>query len=175
MEGHALNGSADAPFSLRPLDAGDLDAVCAIEAAARPWTARWPRDAYLGPPGSGRCAWVAVRAGSIAGFVLTGEAAGEVEILNLAVAESARRTGVGEALVGAALNAAAARGATRAFLEVRVSNAAAIAFYAALRFEEAGRRRGYYSDPQEDALLLALPLAAGPLLPSGDPPPTVDT
>ena len=177
MEGNPLSAVARmvVPLSIRPLVAGDLDAVSGIEMAARPWTAQWPRDAYLCAPGSGRCAWVAVRDGSVAGFVLTGEAPGEVEILNLAVAGPARRSGVGVALARTALDAAVARGATRAFLEVRASNAGAIAFYTALGFTETGRRRGYYSEPQEDALVLSAPLPVRPLPPSAKPPDTVDT
>jgi ribosomal-protein-alanine N-acetyltransferase len=57
---------------------------------------------------------------------------------------------------------AAARGATRLFLEVADDNAAALALYARAGFSEAGRRPGYYARPdgvRQDALILALNLA----------------
>jgi ribosomal-protein-alanine N-acetyltransferase len=55
----------------------------------------------------------------------------------------------------AAVEAAAAAGARRAFLEVRESNAGARAFYSKMGFVEAGRRKNYYREPAEDALLLS--------------------
>ena len=82
-----------------------------------------------------------------------------MEILNLAVDPAKRRLGAGRALAQAALAEGAARGAARAFLEVRESNAAALAFYARLGFSVAGRRPDYYRDPQEAAILMARGLA----------------
>jgi [ribosomal protein S18]-alanine N-acetyltransferase len=143
---------------IRRLEERDLDSVEAIEAASRPWASHWPREAYFAPADSAMCAWVAEQAGEIAGFALARCAGGEMEILNLAVAQPARRQGVGRALIQAALAEGASRGATRAFLEVRESNAAALAFYASLGFVAGGKRPGYYRDPVEDALLLTVPL-----------------
>ena len=80
---------------------------------------------------------------------------GEAEILNLAVTPGWRRRGLGRRLVETAIEAARAAGATRIFLEVRESNGAALALYAALGFLEAGRRRNYYRAPEEDALILS--------------------
>lgn len=143
---------------VRRLEPRDLEAVLAIEAEAHPWAAQWTPESYLPAPDSEMRAWVTERAGRIAGFVLARYAGGEMEILNLAVAEASRRTGAGRALVGATLEEGKARGASRAFLEVRESNTAAQAFYAALGFATAGRRPRYYHHPQEDALILAFPL-----------------
>ncbi len=63
-------------------------------------------------------------------------------------------------LLGAALGAAAGRGATGAVLEVRASNLAAQALYARFGFRVAGRRKNYYRDPPEDALVMTRPLGA---------------
>jgi ribosomal-protein-alanine acetyltransferase len=153
-----MDGSTMRRVLIRRLEERDLDSVEAIEAASRPSAAHWPRETYLAPADSPMCAWVAEEAGEIAGFALARYAGGEMEILNLAVAHSARRQGTARALIQAALNEGAARGAARAFLEVRESNAAALAFYAALGFTPAGRRPKYYRDPVEDALLLSVPL-----------------
>jgi len=128
-----------------------------IEAAARPWTAHWTREAYLAG-GISRCAWVAECAGVAVGFVLVRYVGDEMEILNLAVAEGSRRSGVGRCLVRAALDEARVRGTSRAFLEVRESNAPALALYNSAGFKPVGRRRNYYHEPDEDALVLACPL-----------------
>ncbi len=103
---------------------------------------------------SGMRIWVAMQAGEITGAVASREAADEVEILNLAVAHPWRRRGIGRLLIDTALEAAIPAGARRVFLEVRDSNAGAIAFYVRLGFAKAGRRRGYYQHPAEDAVLL---------------------
>jgi len=89
----------------------------------------------------------------VAGFVIARHILDESEILNIAVKRSHRRSGVGSALLAAALKDAEAQGVARAFLEVRESNLAAIAFYRKHGFEQIGRRRAYYRDPDEDALL----------------------
>jgi ribosomal-protein-alanine N-acetyltransferase len=59
-----------------------------------------------------------------------------------------------------ALAEAGHAGASRVFLEVRQSNTDARAFYATLGFLEVGRRRGYYRDPAEDALVLSRSVSA---------------
>lgn len=130
-------------------------ALAALHAEAFPPAETWGPDAIglmLGLPGAfgleapGR------------GFVLARAAAGEAEILTIAVAPAARRQGLGAALVGAAAAAAAARGALELFLEVSEGNAAALGLYRGLGFAEVGRRRRYYADGS-DALVMRLDLA----------------
>ena len=82
------------------------------------------------------------------------DAADEGEILNLAVAPSGRRHGLGRALVRDILDALARRGVRHVYLEVRESNAPARALYGAHGFQEAGRRKQYYRRPVEDAIVL---------------------
>ena len=90
------------------------------------------------------------------GFVLAREAAGEAEILTLAVAPAARGKGLGRALLQAALAKARRLGAETMFLEVGVDNPAALALYTALGFAKVGGRKAYYNG--RDALVLRLPL-----------------
>ncbi len=78
----------------------------------------------------------------------------EVHINNVAVLSAFTRRGVGTALVAYALEAGRQRGATAATLEVRRSNTAARNLYARLGFEERGVRHRYYSNPDDDALVL---------------------
>ncbi len=97
------------------------------------------------------------------GFILLRAVADEAEILTLAVRPEARGRGLGARLVSEGGLLAAARGATRLFLEVAADNAAALALYARAGFAEAGRRPGYYARPaggRGDALILALNLPA---------------
>ena len=81
-------------------------------------------------------------------------AADEGSITNVATHPDARRQGLGRAVVSALLAHAPALGLTDIYLEVRVSNEAAIALYRSLGFEEIGRRRNFYRQPTEDALLM---------------------
>ena len=91
---------------------------------------------------------VAERAGAIAGFIVTRMVApGEVEILNVAVAYSQRRSGVASALLDSVE-------ADTMFLEVRESNLSAQALYRKFGFAVAGRRKDYYDDPVENALVM---------------------
>jgi ribosomal-protein-alanine N-acetyltransferase len=93
---------------------------------------------------------------SVAGYVVALDAADEGEILNLAVAEGGRRRGLGRALVEAIVAALSERGVRQVYLEVRESNAAARALYAAFGFKDVGRRQAYYRRPVEDAIVLRL-------------------
>jgi ribosomal-protein-alanine N-acetyltransferase len=79
------------------------------------------------------------------GFVLAWAAAGDAEILTVAVVPEARRKGVGASLVTSAGVAALVRGAASMHLEVAEDNEAARALYAKLGYEEAGRRAAYYA------------------------------
>lgn len=87
------------------------------------------------------------------GFVIGRVAADEAEILTLAVAGSARRRGMGRALLDWMEGQVAARGAARLILEVSAGNEAARALYRGAGFSEIGRRRAYYPDGS-DALVL---------------------
>lgn len=78
----------------------------------------------------------------------------EAHITLLGVDPGYRRLGLGQWLLCALLRQGCQRGLERATLEVRISNQSAIALYQKLGFREAGRRRRYYQDTGEDALIL---------------------
>ncbi|MBD2038040.1 ribosomal protein S18-alanine N-acetyltransferase [Leptolyngbya sp. FACHB-321] len=78
----------------------------------------------------------------------------EAHITMLAIDPVYQRQGLGQTLLYALIASAHARGLERATLEVRVSNASALALYQKFDFREAGRRRRYYPDNGEDALVL---------------------
>ena len=97
----------------------------------------------LGPPGP-------------AGFVLWRAAAGEAEILTIAVLPPWRRAGLGGRLLDAALCASAAAGAEAMFLEAAADNTAALALYEKRGFQRVGLRKAYYGD--KDAVVMRLNL-----------------
>jgi [ribosomal protein S18]-alanine N-acetyltransferase len=141
------------------MEAQDLDRVLALagDSAEAPRWSRWEYEQILlAAPPLLRCAPVALCGGNLAGFAVASwlpqEPAAEVE--GLMVDRSYRRQGIGSALVKACLEWAAKAGASTVRLEVRASNAAAIALYQRHGFSAAGVRPSYYSAPREDALLL---------------------
>jgi ribosomal-protein-alanine N-acetyltransferase len=86
--------------------------------------------------------------------------AGEWEIENAVVAPEFRRRGVGHDLIRELLRQAQMASGTAVWLEVRESNFAARGLYEKHGFRETGRRRAYYEDPSEDAVLYSLRLQA---------------
>jgi ribosomal-protein-alanine N-acetyltransferase len=97
------------------------------------------------------------------GMILCRVAAGEMEVLTLAVPASYRRKGVAKALMTAALGAARQAGAVAAFLEVAVDNAVAASLYAGLGFRRSGLRKNYYDrGPRGLADALVMRLDLGP-------------
>ena len=98
--------------------------------------------------------WVACLDGRPRGYVLAWSVAGETEILEIAVDPSARRCGLGKALIRQLAQDARDAGDERLLLEVRSSNQAALALYKTMGFEEGGLRRAYYRNPTEDAVLM---------------------
>jgi [ribosomal protein S18]-alanine N-acetyltransferase len=144
---------------LRPTASADLPALVALERAAfsDPWTAAMLREALAEPSTLSLVA--EDDAGTFLGAVLARHAAGEGEILSIAVDPARRGAGHGRTLLDGALAALAAAGAGTVWLEVRRSNEAAQRLYAAAGFVAVGVRRGYYRDPTEDAVVLRRDLA----------------
>ena len=82
----------------------------------------------------------------------------EIHILNFAVHPQKRKMGLGKTLLLNLIETGTARGIETVWLEVRPSNIPALAIYKKMGFIEAGRRKGYYSDSHEDAIIMALHL-----------------
>lgn len=145
-----------AAWRIDPLtSAADLDGVLAIEEAS--FTNPWTREMYLAElarPADAFCFVARDHLGAIVGFCSFWRVVDEIHINNLAVAPRFRRTGVASALLTRVLDEAIRLGARAATLEVRRSNAAALALYARFGFAVSGIRRNYYTSPEEDALIL---------------------
>ena len=159
----------------RAIAPSDAVAIAALSAQC-PRAAQWPAGSYASSLAAGACGWLveaaaaAINAQDVAqpsapnetpgeaqrvvlGFVLVRAAADELEILDLAVALAVRRRGIARRLLEAVRKSHP--GLPRIHLEVRASNVDAIAFYRSEGFVKAGRRKAYYRDPVEDAILLS--------------------
>ena len=97
---------------------------------------------------------VAVEGESVAGYIGSQTVIDETDMMNVAVHPDFRRKGIAEALVNTLVNNLKKMGSRCLTLEVRASNAPAIALYEKLGFAEIGRRKNYYRNPREDALIL---------------------
>ena len=92
--------------------------------------------------------------GEVAGYVGSQTVLDAADMMNLAVSPDYRRQGIGQALVNALVEHLQQNKVIALLLEVRVSNAPAIALYESLGFAQVGRRPKYYHNPREDALIL---------------------
>ena len=97
---------------------------------------------------------VATEGETVAGYIGSQTVMDETDMMNVAVHPDFRRQGIAEALVKALVENLKKMGSHCLTLEVRASNAPAIALYEKLGFHEIGRRKNYYRNPREDALIL---------------------
>src|SRR5262245_9819561 len=132
----------------------DLTDVLVIERAS--FSMPWSRGAFLYEIEQNQVArcWVGREDGRIVGYICLWEVADELHVTNVAVHPEARRRGIARALLGSVFARARGAGNRMVLLEVRPSNAEALALYESFGFRVVGRRRGYYYDTGEDALVM---------------------
>lgn len=155
-----------ATISISPMTEHDLLEVVEIEQESR--LSPWGWDAYHRELQSNDrgLMWVARldphpdRESALAGYIVGRLVVDELHINNVAVREGYRRTRIATALLSHLLVEAKGYQAVRAFLEVRAGNAAAQALYEGCGFFIVGRRRNYYSNPSEDALIMTVEIGA---------------
>lgn len=143
---------------LRDMTQADVDAVLSIEQAVQ--TYPWTRGNFSDALESGYVCRVDEENGEIRGYVMLRPLVDEAELLNIGVAGTHQRRGEGRRILREMLDMARAKQLRRVFLEVRPSNAAAIALYRSTGFSEVGVRRGYYQNANgsEDAIVMACDL-----------------
>ncbi len=142
------------PVAIRAASLNDIPAIFAIERSA-PSAAHWTLEQYTELLNSGGVL-VAEEAGQISGFICARSIADEWEIENVVVAAQFLRHGIAHQLLRELIRRAQSEAASAVLLEVRESNLPARRLYEKRRFREVGRRRMYYKDPPEDAILYAL-------------------
>lgn len=139
---------------IRRMEGRDLARVMVIEqqSYSMPWTEstfrgllrRTDADLYVAE----------TRGAAVAGYAVSWAVLEQGELGNVAVAPEFRRRGVAHRLLDAVVDRARERGVRELFLEVRVSNNHARELYQTYGFREVGRRRNYYMEPVEDALVM---------------------
>ncbi len=136
-----------------------LDDICALEEIC--FGDPWSREAFESTMAAGfACMIGAFEGTAVAGDELVGYAliqciGSDAELLNIAVAPDRRGCGIGRKLLEASFREAVSRGCEVIFLEVRESNAPARALYEKAGFAKLGLRRGYYTHPREDAVVMS--------------------
>lgn len=138
---------------IRDFRPADLEAIQKLLSDI-PEAARWSSDDFLLASEKNFCVRVSEEKGAVCGLVAFRMVSDQAEILNLAVNSKQRRQGIGSRLLEIMVEACKAAEVKKIFLEVRESNSGARKFYSRMGFKEDGRRRQYYRQPVEDALVL---------------------
>lgn len=155
-----MTASVREPLQMSPMTLEDLDDVLAIERAS--FLTPWSRGAFRYELTQNRVARsTVVRVGSqLVGYLCLWEIGRETHITNLAVHPSFRRRGMARALLKRTIEDARRNGVELVFLEVRPTNVEAVMLYESFGFRVIGRRKGYYFDTGEDALVMEARLTA---------------
>ena len=149
--------------SISPMRPDDLDEVVTIERAS--FGMPWSRGAFLYEIEQNRVArcWVLREDERVAAYLCLWEIADELHVTNIAVHPGLRRRGLARRLLGAILEDGRTRRLRAVTLEVRPTNDEARTLYESFGFRVVGRRRGYYYDTGEDALIMESDLQASQL------------
>ena len=147
-------------YKLVPMDRSHLDAVAALEGVcfSKPWPRSMLEEELYNPNVS--LVVAEGEGGRVLGYGEIGVVLDEGCLEKIAVSADCRRQGVAQAILDVFLRFGREKLAFLT-LEVRVSNQPAIQFYLKNEFEQVGRRKNYYSDPREDAILMTLEFEHG--------------
>lgn len=146
-------------FLIRQMEQGDLQAVQTIEQQVYPFP--WSTQIFIDSMEAGSLLVVIERTQQVIGYAVQSTAAGETQLLNIAIAPGEQGRGLGRTLLQWLIEQARKENSEMLFLEVRLSNRPAQALYEGLGFNEVGMRKGYYrvqGGKREDALIYALQL-----------------
>lgn len=138
---------------VRPMEEKELEFAAELESLcfSQPWSLKLLKDSFLGPWDT---FFVAERHGKLCGYAILRILAGEGEIQRIAVHPAFRRLGIGSKLMEAMEEFSRDRQAGDTTLEVRAGNQGAIRLYKSYGFVEQGRRKDYYRNPTEDAVIM---------------------
>ena len=137
----------------RPMLEVDLPQVVEIEKASMP--SPWSRELFEEELHRERAHYFVVeKDGKVAGYMGYWEAPEEAHVINLAIGPEFRKQGLGQEMIERCMDYAVKRGARLATLEARESNTAARNLYEKCQFRMVAIRKKYYSDNQEDAVVM---------------------
>ncbi|AHM57060.1 ABC-type nitrate/sulfonate/bicarbonate transport system, permease component RimI [Peptoclostridium acidaminophilum DSM 3953] len=140
-------------YEIREMTADDIDGVLEVENIS--FKTPWSRDSFEKEMENSLAFYLVVSSDDgIAGYGGIWFIAGEGHITNIAVHPDFRNRGLGRAIVKGLIEESLKRKIEAMTLEVRISNETAIGLYKSLGFKSAGVRPGYYTDSNEDALIM---------------------
>ena len=143
----------DMKLTFRRMTQADTDAIAAIEAKC--FAMPWKREDFWREAHNELAEYIVGELnGKIIAYAGAWVSFNQADVMSVAVDPEYHRQGVGTILFGELINAVKARGAKSITLEVRPSNTAAIKLYESFGLKSVGRRRGYYLDNGEDALIM---------------------
>lgn len=144
-------------YKISLLDISDLDEAYEIEVLTNP--SPWSFDNFKSSFEVGHHGLVCKEDNKMLGFLIFSPIKPEAHLLSIAVIETQQSKGMGSLLLKSMISQCKAMGINQVFLEVRISNKKAIAFYQKYGFKKDAIRENYYSgDAPEDALLMSLSL-----------------
>ncbi|MDE6874471.1 MAG: ribosomal protein S18-alanine N-acetyltransferase [Lachnospiraceae bacterium] len=140
-------------MEIRRMQERDLDQVAALEQEifSEPWSRQGFADSYQKKE---NCYLVVEEDGQVLAYCGLWSVLDEADICNVAVRKEARRRGVAEAMLKMLILEGKKLGVAAFTLEVRIGNTPAVALYRKLGFRDAGVRPGFYTKPDEDALIM---------------------
>ncbi|MEZ0231534.1 MAG: ribosomal protein S18-alanine N-acetyltransferase [Methylophilaceae bacterium] len=145
-------------ISFRPMQMADLDAIMQIEPTIFPYP--WSRGNFSDSLNAGYSCWIAEQRNVMIGYGVLMLVLDEAHLLNISIAAEYQGRGLGRELLVHMMQVARQYNALNMFLEVRVSNLAAIGLYENMGFNEMAIRRNYYpaKNGREDAILMGMAL-----------------
>ena len=140
-------------MTIEKMNAGQVGQIAALEKIC--FSDPWSENSIASELENKLAHWLVAQEGEmVAGYIGSQTVMGETDMMNVAVHPDFRRRGIAEALVKRLVEDLKAMESHCLTLEVRASNAPAIALYEKLGFSQIGRRKNYYRNPREDALIL---------------------
>ena len=138
---------------IRKMNLGDVSAIAELEKQC--FSDPWSENSIASEIDNPLSYWLVSEVdGIVVGYVGSQSVLDAADMMNLAVSPDHRRKGIGQALVNALVEHLKQNNVIALLLEVRVSNAPAIALYESMGFVQVGRRPKYYHNPREDAFIL---------------------
>jgi len=137
-----------------PMSLADIESVYQVEVLSH--SHPWSRKLFLSNFGKRYFNHVLIDGDSLLGYFVASSVAGEVTLMNIAISPTYQGKGLGSLLLKALINLCKTNDEEQIWLEVRVSNLAAIGLYNKLGFVEVDRRKNYYpcENGREDAIIM---------------------
>lgn len=140
-------------IEIRNMESRDVSQIAKLEELC--FNDPWSENSIASELDNKLSLWlVAVEDDNVVGYVGSQTVLGETDMMNIATHPDYRKQGIATRLILGLVDAQEKRGSHSLMLEVRASNETAISLYRKLGFSEVGRRKNYYRNPKEDALIL---------------------